>query len=355
MYFCLMSDEFYMQRCLDLARLGLGYVSPNPMVGCVIVHENEIIGEGYHQRFGEAHAEVNAINDVLQKHGNQANSLLENATVYVNLEPCAHFGKTPPCADLLIKHQVKRVVIGNTDPFSEVNGKGIEKLKSAGIQVKIGILEDECTYLNRRFFCRINNQRPYIILKWAATADGYFAPENGTQRWITDQDAKAQSLAWRGEEDAILVGKNTVLADNPLLTNRSGNGRNPVRIVIDRNLNIPEDYQVFNDEAKTIVFNEIETTVKSNIHYVQLEDMHFYLPQKIAFQLFLMDIQSVIIEGGINILEQFIAANLWDEARVFRSKNTWTAGRKEPLIVGKTVANATFNNDMLTILTPLNR
>lgn len=170
-----MSDELYMRRCLELAAKGMGNVSPNPMVGCVIVQEGKIIGEGYHQKFGEAHAEVNAINDVFSKFGDEASSLLKNATAYVNLEPCAHFGKTPPCADLLVKHQLKKVVIGNTDPFSGVNGKGIEKLKTAGIVVVTGILADECSFLNRRFFTRIEQQRPFIILKWAQTADGYFA------------------------------------------------------------------------------------------------------------------------------------------------------------------------------------
>ncbi|TKC10190.1 bifunctional diaminohydroxyphosphoribosylaminopyrimidine deaminase/5-amino-6-(5-phosphoribosylamino)uracil reductase RibD [Pedobacter polaris] len=347
-----MSDELYMQRCLELAVLGMGNVSPNPMVGCVIVHENEIIGEGYHQKIGEAHAEVNAINNVFTKFGDSAPTLLKNATVYVSLEPCAHFGKTPPCADLLVKHQVKKVVIGNTDPFEIVNGKGIEKLKSAGIQVVIGILEDKCSYINRRFFNRIKQQRPFIILKWAQTANQYFAPMGGTQQWITGPLSKQLSHQWRGEEDAILVGKQTALIDNPLLTNRNSSGKNPIRIVIDRSLTIPTTHHLYNNEAKTIIFNEVKTAVVENIHFIQMEDMKFYLAQKIAFQLYLMDIQSVIIEGGAQILNQFINANLWDEARIFTSKINWNEGIKAPEIKGNVIEQLSLGDDDLTIYTP---
>lgn len=346
-----MNDEFYMQRCLELAILGNGNVSPNPMVGCVIVHENKIIGEGYHQKIGEAHAEVNAINAVLTKFGDEAPALLKNTTVYVSLEPCAHFGKTPPCADLLIKHEVKKVVIGNADPFDAVNGKGIEKLINAGIEVVSGVLEEECSYLNRRFFTRITQQRPFIILKWAQTADGYFAPLNASQKWITGAVAKQLSYKWRSEEDAILVGKSTAIIDNPQLTSRIAGGKNPIRIVIDKNLDIPLSNHIFDDQAKTIIFNEVKTEVIENIHYVQMEDMHFYLAQKIAFQLFLMDIQSVIIEGGIQILNHFISANLWDEARIFTSTRVWNEGLKAPIIKGKVLENLPFGDDQLTILT----
>ena len=345
-----MVNELYMQRCLDLAQMGMGQVSPNPMVGCVIVHENEIIGEGYHQKIGEAHAEVNAIHNVFVNHPNSATTLLKKSTVYVNLEPCAHFGKTPPCADLLIKHQVKKVVIGNTDPFLGVNGKGIAKLKDAGIEVQIGVLEKDCTHLNRRFFTRIQQQRPFIILKWAQTANGYFAPADQSQKWITGDLAKQLNHQWRAEEDAILVGKNTALIDNPLLTTRLVNGKNPIRIVIDKKLEIPTTHHIYNQEAKTIIFNEIKTEVINNIHFVQMEDMQYYLPQKIAFQLYLMDIQSVIIEGGQQILTQFIAAGLWDEARIFNSSDTWDNGIKSPLIKGNTIKKVTIKDNELTIL-----
>ena len=344
-----MTDELYMKRCLELAELGIGSVSPNPMVGCVIVHDGNIIGEGYHQKIGEAHAEVNAINAVFTKYGEDAPALLKNATAYVSLEPCAHFGKTPPCADLLVKHQLKKIVIGNTDPFSKVNGKGIEKLQNAGIEVVTRVLAAQCSFVNRRFITRITQQRPYIILKWAQTANGYFAPTNGTQQWITGEMAKAMAHQWRGEEDAILVGKNTALIDNPQLTNRNLKGKNPIRIVIDKDLAIPTSHHIYNKAAKTIIFNEIKTEVVDNIHFLQMEDMQFYLAQKIAFQLYLMDIQSVIIEGGVQILNQFIAADLWDEARVFTAKTTWNEGLEAPEIKGDILQHFSLNDDELTI------
>ncbi|RZL49127.1 MAG: bifunctional diaminohydroxyphosphoribosylaminopyrimidine deaminase/5-amino-6-(5-phosphoribosylamino)uracil reductase RibD [Pedobacter sp.] len=347
-----MSDELYMQRCLELAQLGMGNVSPNPMVGCVIVHENTIIGEGYHQKIGEAHAEVNAINNVFLNFGEKAPTLLKNATAYVSLEPCAHFGKTPPCADLLVKHELKKVVIGNTDPFTSVNGKGIEKLKSAGIEVTSGVLADKCSFVNRRFFTRIQQQRPFIVLKWAQTLNGYFAPADGSKKWITGETSKQLSHKWRGEEDAILVGKLTALIDNPQLTNRNVNGKNPIRIVIDKNLDLPQTHYVFNEEAKTIIFNELKTDVIDNIHFVQMEDMRFYLAQKVAFQLYLMDIQSVIIEGGAQMLTQFITAGLWDEARIFTSNTSWESGIKAPEINGNIIEQLLVGNDELTIYTP---
>lgn len=344
-----MSDELYMKRCLELAELGNGQVSPNPLVGCVIVSGGKIIGEGYHKKYGQAHAEVNAINSVLEKYGDLAATLLKAATAYVSLEPCSHFGKTPPCADLLIRHQVKKVVVGNPDPFADVDGKGIEKLKNAGIEVLTGILEKECSFVNRRFFTRIKQQRPYIILKWARTANGYFAPKNAIQQWISGPFAKILVHKWRTEEDAILIGKQTALADNPQLSAREWTGKNPVRILIDRNLEVPATYQIYNDAAKTVVFNEKKTDVTGNIHYIQMEDMQYYLPQKIAFQLYLMDIQSVVIEGGANILNQFISGGLWDEARVFNSAASWDTGIHSPQINGKITSVTELGSDQLTI------
>lgn len=344
-----MSDELYMKRCLELAEMGNGSVSPNPLVGCVIVSEGKIIGEGYHQKYGQAHAEVNAVNAVLADYGDAAAGLLKKATAYVSLEPCAHFGKTPPCADLLIRHAVKKVVIGNRDPFPDVNGKGVEKLKNAGIEVVIGVLEKECSYVNRRFFTRIANQRPYIILKWARTANGYFSHKNPLQQWITGPLAKKLVHKWRTEEDAILIGKQTAIVDNPQLSAREWPGKNPVRIVIDRKLEVPSDHLVYNDSAKTLIFNEIKTDVTDNIHFVQMENMQYYLPQKIAFQLYLMDIQSVIIEGGANILNQFISAGLWDEARVFNSRTSWDTGVLSPSVNGRILSVTDVDNDQLTI------
>lgn len=344
-----MSDEFYIKRCLELAALGSGQVSPNPMVGCVIVANNQIIGEGYHQQYGQAHAEPNAVKAVFDKYGDQAESLLKQATAYVNLEPCAHFGKTPPCADLLVKHQLKKVVIGNRDPFSGVDGKGIEKLKNAGIAVVSGVLDAECCYFNRRFFTRIQQQRPYVILKWAETANGYFATNDGHQKWISGALAKRLAHQWRAEEDAILIGKQTAIIDNPRLTSREWPGKNPIRLLIDKNLQVPQSNHLYNDEAKTIIFNEVKTDVVGNIHYIQMEDMHFYLPQKIAFQLYLMDIQSVIIEGGAQILKQFLEAGLWDEARLFASSTSWTEGIASPVINGNLQEQVQVGKDKLSI------
>lgn len=344
-----MTDEFYMKRCLELAALAIGNVSPNPMVGCVIVHNEKIIGEGYHQEFGKAHAEPNAIKSVFEQYGDEGTELLKQAIAYVNLEPCAHFGKTPPCADLFVKHQLKKVVIGNRDPFSGVDGKGIEKLRNAGIEVISGVLEEECKYFNRRFFTRILQQRPYIILKWAETANGYFATNDGHQKWISGALAKRMAHQWRTEEDAILIGKQTAIIDNPQLTAREWPGRNPTRLVIDKNLNVPQNNHIFNDEAKTIIFNEIKTDVVGNVHYIQMEDMHFYLAQKIAFQLYLMDTQSVIVEGGANILKQFLAANIWDEARIFSSQGSWNDGIPSPVINGRLQEQVRVGSDQLSI------
>lgn len=344
-----MTDELYMQRCLELAALGMGNVSPNPLVGCVIVSDGKIIGEGYHAKFGEAHAEVNAINSVIRNYGEHAAGLLAEATAYVSLEPCSHFGKTPPCADLLVRHRLKKVVIGNRDPFDGVDGRGIQKLLDAGIEVVTGVLDQECRQLNRRFFTRIGKQRPYIILKWAGTADGYFAPDDVSKRWISGPLAKKLVHKWRAEEDAVLVGKRTALADDPELNVRYWEGRNPLRILIDRDLQVPVDGKVFNDTGRTVIFNEQKTEVQDHLHYIQMEDMQYYLPQKIAFQLYLMDIQSVIIEGGANILHQFIQSGLWDEARVFRSNKIWNEGIPCPQINGLILDHIDLENDTLTI------
>lgn len=344
-----MVHEDYMRRCLELAELGINDVSPNPMVGCVIVSDGKIIGEGFHKKIGTAHAEVNAVNDVIERYGERAPAMLKSATVYVSLEPCAHFGKTPPCADLLIRHEVKEVIIGNADPFPAVNGKGIEKLKAAGIRVQQGVLEEEGRVLNKRFFTRVEKQRPYIILKWAQTANGYFTPLINKKQWISNPLSKKLVHKWRAEEDAILVGKKTVMTDNPELNTREWPGSNPIRIVVDKKLDIPQTSHVYNDQVKTIFLNEVKTDVEGTNHFVQMEDMTFYLPQKIAFQLYLMDIQSVIIEGGANILNQFIAAGLWDEARVIKSSTNWQEGIAAPQINGYLEEIIPLNTDTLFI------
>ena len=344
--------EKYMRRCLELAALGAGFVSPNPMVGAVIVHQNKIIGEGYHQKYGQPHAEVNAVNAVLERHENAA-ELLKEATIYVSLEPCAHFGKTPPCADLIIKNQIPKVVVGCRDPFVQVDGKGIEKLRNAGIEVVENVLEAECLALNKRFFTRVLKQRPYVVLKWAQTQDQFFAPEDGSQQWISDPVSKKLVHQWRSEEDAVLVGKNTAAADNPQLNNRyQPEAKQPKRIVLDRRLELGNQLHVFDQSVETLVFNEVKTALEENIKYIGLEDFDLYLPQYILFQLYLQDIQSVIVEGGAKTLQLFIDAGLWDEARIFTSKTHWGKGIKAPQISGELKGNLNLGEDLLSVLYP---
>lgn len=338
-----------MQRCLDLAILGAGKVSPNPMVGAVVVHNDKIIGEGYHQQYGQAHAEVNAVNQVLANFDN-AEELLRESTIYVSLEPCAHYGKTPPCADLIIKHRIPHVVVGCRDPFPAVDGKGIEKLKGAGIEVTLGVLEDECRFLNRRFFTKVQQHRPYVILKWAETQDGFFAPDDNSQLWITGTESRKLVHQWRGEEDAILVGKNTAAIDNPQLNVRYGDGRSPKRVVIDRRLELNHDLYLFDQSVETFVFNGVKTDVDGKIKYIALEDFDRYVPQYILYQLYLQDVQSVIIEGGAHTLNSFIEAGLWDEARVFTGEVSLKSGINAPKINGIIAAEIPSGTDHLQII-----
>ena len=340
--------QFFLERCIELARLGAGSVSPNPMVGSVIVCDNQIIGEGYHMAYGQAHAEVNAIKNVFEINTN-AKELLKRSTIYVNLEPCSHFGKTPPCADLIILNEIPRVVIGCRDPFDQINGKGIEKLKNAGIEVIEDILTDKCLDLNKRFFTRIQKQRPYIILKWAQTSNGYFSPLDRSQKWISSKEAKQLVHRWRSEEDAVLVGKNTALADDPKLNVRDWTGRDPVRIVIDRRLELPTDLNIFDQTQDTILFNNIKTEIVGKIKYLELEDFDNLLPQLIAYQLYLMDIQSLIVEGGSKTLNLFLASGLWDEARVFISSQTWEDGILAPELKGNPNEILNIGKDILKI------
>ena len=341
--------EKYMQRCLDLALLGAGNVSPNPMVGAVIVHADRIIGEGYHQQYGQAHAEVNAVNQVLANFDN-AEDLLHDSTIYVSLEPCAHYGKTPPCADLLIRHRIPHVVVGCRDPFPQVDGKGIEKLKDAGIEVTLGVLENECRFLNRRFFTKVQQHRPYVILKWAQTADGFFAPDDNRQFWITGLESRKLVHQWRSEEDAILVGKNTAIIDNPQLNVRFGEGRSPKRVVIDRRLELSHDLHLFDQSVETFVFNEIKTDVDGKVKYIALEDFDRYVPQYILYQLYLQDIQSLIVEGGAQTLNAFIEAGVWDEARVFTGEVSLNSGIKAPKINGIIADEISSGKDRLRII-----
>lgn len=342
------SPEIYMRRCLELAALGMGNVSPNPMVGAVIVHDGKIIGEGFHQKYGQAHAEVNAVNMVIDRYTNHTD-LLKESTIYVSLEPCAHYGKTPPCADLIIKHQIPQVVVGCRDPFAQVDGKGIEKLQAAGITVTTGVLEQECQWLNRRFFTRVQKQRPYIILKWAQTTDGFFAPADGTQHWITGPEARKLVHQWRSEEDAIMIGKNTAAIDNPQLNVRYAEGRPPKRVLIDRRLELDKNLNIFDQSVETLIFNHVKTDVDDKIKYIALEDFDRFVPQYILFQLYLQDIQSVIIEGGAHTLNTFINEGLWDEARIFTGPSVLNNGIKAPFVSGTNGGKYPVGDDSLQL------
>lgn len=334
-----------MQRCLELAQLGFGQVAPNPMVGCVIVHNGRIIGEGWHQQYGKAHAEVNAINQVLSTFEDGA-ALLKDSTAYVSLEPCAHHGKTPPCADLIIRSGIPRVVVGITDPFAKVNGLGIKKLQEAGIEVTQDVLKEECRAINKRFFTFQDHQKPYIILKWAQTVDGFFAPTEGSTFRISNKESEQLVHQWRTQESAILVGKNTALADNPQLTARLVPGKNPIRVLIDKNLEVPKHFQLYNQEVKTIVFNQVKTELEHNIMYVKV-DFDAYLPHFILYQLYLQDIQSLIIEGGAATLRTFIQAGLWDEARVFTGDKVLNKGLIAPILPVQAKESTTISGDVL--------
>ncbi len=301
-----------MQRCIDLAQKASGKTYPNPLVGCVIVHNDEIIGEGFHEKAGQPHAEINAINSV------ENPEILKESTIYVSLEPCAHFGKTPPCASKLVEVGFKKVVIGTLDTHDKVNGKGKQILENAGIEVISGVLEKECHELNKRFFTFHQKRRPFIILKWAQSSDGfldkYFKP---TQ--IGNPLTKQFVHQLRSQEHAILVGTNTALIDNPSLTTREIVGRNPVRILIDFDLKVPANFNIYNDEAETIVFNTVKETIEGRITFIKIEKENFL--ENLMQKLFDQQIQSVIIEGGSFTLQHFIDQHLWDETIIIKNEN----------------------------------
>ncbi|SHI71774.1 bifunctional diaminohydroxyphosphoribosylaminopyrimidine deaminase/5-amino-6-(5-phosphoribosylamino)uracil reductase RibD [Flavobacterium terrae] len=326
--------EKYISRCIELAKNGLGTTYPNPLVGSVIVYDGKIIGEGWHKKAGEAHAEVNAINSVKDK------SLLSKSTIYVSLEPCSHFGKTPPCSDLIIHHKIPNVVIGTIDPFAKVAGNGIKKLIESGANVTIGILEEECNKLNKRFFTFHNKKRPYIILKWAETQDGFIAPktkENQSPVWITNKYSRQLVHKWRTEEQGILAGTQTVIDDNPSLTARDWKGNQPVRIVLDKNKRISKENAIFDSSATTLLLTDHEINFSKDV------------ANQICKYLFDNDIQSVIIEGGSKTLQTFIDSQLWDEARVFKGLTFFSEGTKAPIITGKNIKRYKISNDELLI------
>ncbi|MBA2250442.1 MAG: bifunctional diaminohydroxyphosphoribosylaminopyrimidine deaminase/5-amino-6-(5-phosphoribosylamino)uracil reductase RibD [Chitinophagaceae bacterium] len=301
--------ESYMWRCLQLAKLGEGSVAPNPMVGAVLVYNNKIIGEGYHQKFGAAHAEVNCINSVSESNRQS----ISKSTLYVSLEPCSHFGKTPPCTDLIIKLAIPVVFTGCIDIYKEVSGNGIKKLQHAGIKVITGVLEKESIDLNKRFFTFHGKQRPYIILKWAESLDKKIAGRHGRTK-ISNEITNRLVHKWRSEEAAIMIGTNTALADDPLLTTRLWPGANPVRIVLDMNLHLPHNLKIFDKEIKTLVFNKTKQEEDGNLVFLKIENDN--IPGIVMQSLFKYGIQSVMIEGGAKLLQSFIDSGLWDEARL---------------------------------------
>ncbi|TNE55125.1 MAG: bifunctional diaminohydroxyphosphoribosylaminopyrimidine deaminase/5-amino-6-(5-phosphoribosylamino)uracil reductase RibD [Bacteroidetes bacterium] len=322
----MISDEVYMKRCLDLASRGKGLVAPNPMVGALVVCEDQIIGEGYHQQFGGPHAEVHALQGL-------DDDVLKRSTLYVNLEPCAHHGKTPPCADLIVQKQLKRVVIACQDSYSEVAGKGIEKLIRHGIKVHGGVLEQESRELNKRFFHFHEQKRPYVILKWAQSLDGFMdAERNDTEKgpiWISSPESQVLSHHWRSEEQAILIGRNTLETDDPSLTVRRVHGKNPIRVLLDSKLSVAGHYQLFNDEAPTLILNQLKDEISGNMKYMKLPAMS---AEKVLEALYQENIQSVIIEGGQQVLNSFISENLWNEARVITGPVKLKQGLPAPVL-----------------------
>jgi diaminohydroxyphosphoribosylaminopyrimidine deaminase / 5-amino-6-(5-phosphoribosylamino)uracil reductase len=300
-----------MSRCIQLAKLGAGTVAPNPMVGAVLVHEDRVIGEGYHEKFGEAHAEPNCIASVkeIDQH------LISSSTLYVSLEPCVHFGKTPPCTDLIIQKKIPRVVIGCRDPFPEVKGKGIEKLLNAGVEVAQNILEDECKELNKRFFIFHTEHRPYVILKWAQTADGKISSGGNERLMISNELSNRLAHKWRTEEQAILVGTNTAILDDPQLSARLWKGKNPIRLVVDMDISLPHSLKLFDRTTPTIVFNSKKHEKNEMLSYYQVTEDVSLVPQ-ICNALYQKQIQSLIVEGGAKLIQSFFDENIWDEARV---------------------------------------
>lgn len=352
-YFCEVKiHEKYLLRCIEIAKNALGTAAPNPMVGCVIEHQNRIIGEGYTSPYGGPHAEVNAINAVQDK------SLLSSATLYVTLEPCSHYGKTPPCAEFIIKHNIPRVVIGLKDPNSLVAGKGIELLRNHGCEVHLGVLEKACRLHHKRFLCFHQKRRPYVILKWAQTQDGFIAPEkakrSGTPKpyWITSSNSRQLVHKWRSEEQGILVGTNTVLEDDPSLNTRNWHGRSPLRVVLDKQLKIPPTAKVFAGNDNTLIITEKKAAEnsKANVQYEVLAPSKFN-PSIILSILWKKQINSVIVEGGKAVLDSFISAGLWDEARIFTGIGVFGNGLPAPEIEGKTIEELVVGNDELKIIT----
>ncbi len=333
-----------MSRCLELAVMGMGHVSPNPMVGAVLVHEDRIIGEGYHEQYGQAHAEVNCLKSVKP----EDRHLIGDSTLYVSLEPCSHHGKTPPCADLIIDNQIKKVVTGSHDPNPLVSGRGIARMRAAGIEVIENVLREECDDLNKRFITFHTKHRPYVILKWAQSAEGNMASQEEKQVWLSDEYSKKLSHKWRTEEDAILVGARTAIIDDPQLTVRLWEGRNPVRVLIDRHLRVPETARILDEDAMTIIYNVSKEGLDNGNVYVGLGPNES-IGEQILHDLHKRSIASVIVEGGAYTLNEFIKAGTWDEARIIQTPVSLPGGIAAPHINGKLMKEEKLDNDTLLI------
>jgi diaminohydroxyphosphoribosylaminopyrimidine deaminase / 5-amino-6-(5-phosphoribosylamino)uracil reductase len=346
MKFMALDHEFYMKRCLELAASGIGSVAPNPMVGAVIVHNGKVIGEGYHRSYGEAHAEVHAIQSVADK------TMLKESTLYVNLEPCAHQGKTPPCSDLIVRCGIPRVLIGTTDPNPLVAGKGIEILKKAKCEVIQSILPIECKELNKRFFTFQEKQRPYIILKWAETADHFIDKQREVSEkpiWITNYQSRVLVHKWRSEEQSIMIGTNTALMDNPQLNVREWSGKNPLRIVLDNKLRLPTHLHIFDGSQPTLVYtSRNEFSNLTNVKFINVDFEHNVL-LAIMRHLYESKIISLFVEGGNRLLTSLIELNLWDEARVFKGNMLFHNGIPAPKINLPPMNNQTIENVNLKI------
>lgn len=341
------SSEIYMHRCIQLARLGERRVAPNPMVGCVVVHHDRIIGEGFHQKYGEAHAEVNAICSVVDQ------TLLKQSVLYVNLEPCAHYGKTPPCADLIVDCGIPKVVIGTVDPYAEVAGKGIEKLRKNGVEVEVDVLSEQCLELNRRFFVFHREKRPYIFLKWAQTADGFVdidrtKPAFGQPTWITNEMARIAVHKQRASESAIFIGTETALKDNPSLTLRDWYGEQPLRVVPDRKQRLPANLNLFDKQAPSVLLTPQPYPDRQDIAIIPTGSDDDAIDKMLTY-LFENGILSVIVEGGPRMLQSFIERKLWDEAHVYIGQITFKAGIKAPVFNYSPVMFDRFYNSELRI------
>lgn len=335
-------DIKYMYRCLQLAEYGAGYVAPNPMVGAVLVVDDRIIGEGYHHRYGEPHAEPNAIHSVKDADKHQ----LKRATLYVNLEPCSHYGKTPPCADLIVKSGIPRVVIGTLDPNPKVAGRGVQILRNAGVEVEVGVLSDACNELNKRFFIFQERERPFIFLKWAQTKDGFidYCRLDASEKPLAISNRITSQLThkMRSENQSILIATNTVLLDNPSLTVRNWSGRNPVRMAIDRRKTIPSNYHILDGRVPTIIFTENAGESKSNVEYVSINFESTVL-ENIINEIYKRNIHSVLVEGGAMLLNSFINAGLWDEANVEVSDKLIQTGVPAPVINLQPVSRTNYD------------